>query len=160
MYNFNLWNIVPTGGLACLVAKATVDESNKWHSRWVMEGALVAFVSSNSTGSINEAVKTAHGVSAANSKANASTLPNVDSLSDVVIYSFFASQSNTERKNRTLIEAARTMLADSKLPTTFWAEAVRIGERQCGEDEPKLLDTIVGRVVPLLPVAPARASKK
>ncbi|GJR82549.1 putative ribonuclease H-like domain-containing protein [Tanacetum coccineum] len=29
-----------------------------------------------------------------------------------------------KRKNRTLIEAARTMLADSKLPTTFWAEAV------------------------------------
>ncbi|GJT03311.1 putative ribonuclease H-like domain-containing protein [Tanacetum coccineum] len=29
-----------------------------------------------------------------------------------------------ERKNRTLIEAARTMLADSLLPTTFWAEAV------------------------------------
>nr|GEY85313.1 uncharacterized mitochondrial protein AtMg00810-like [Tanacetum cinerariifolium] len=29
-----------------------------------------------------------------------------------------------ERKNRTLIEVARTMLADSLLPTTFWAEAV------------------------------------
>ncbi|GKF66158.1 ribonuclease H-like domain-containing protein [Tanacetum coccineum] len=29
-----------------------------------------------------------------------------------------------ERKNRTLIEAARTMLADSKLPTAFWAEVV------------------------------------
>ncbi|KAJ9545014.1 hypothetical protein OSB04_024721 [Centaurea solstitialis] len=29
-----------------------------------------------------------------------------------------------ERINRTLIEAARTMLADSKLPITFWAEAV------------------------------------
>ncbi|GJT16038.1 ribonuclease H-like domain-containing protein [Tanacetum coccineum] len=29
-----------------------------------------------------------------------------------------------ERKNRTLIKAARTMLADFKLPTTFWAEAV------------------------------------
>ncbi|GJW46230.1 retrovirus-related pol polyprotein from transposon TNT 1-94 [Tanacetum coccineum] len=29
-----------------------------------------------------------------------------------------------ERRNRTLIEVARTMLADSKLPTTFWAEAV------------------------------------
>ncbi|GJU65640.1 putative ribonuclease H-like domain-containing protein [Tanacetum coccineum] len=29
-----------------------------------------------------------------------------------------------ERRNRTLIEAARTMLADSKLPTIFWAEAV------------------------------------
>ncbi|GJU76897.1 retrovirus-related pol polyprotein from transposon TNT 1-94 [Tanacetum coccineum] len=29
----------------------------------------------------------------------------------------------TERRNKTLIEAARTMLADYKLPTTFWAEA-------------------------------------
>ncbi|GJR55409.1 putative ribonuclease H-like domain-containing protein [Tanacetum coccineum] len=29
-----------------------------------------------------------------------------------------------ERMNMTLIEAARTMLADSLLPTTFWAEAV------------------------------------
>ncbi|GJT61213.1 zf-CCHC domain-containing protein [Tanacetum coccineum] len=29
-----------------------------------------------------------------------------------------------EKRNRTLIEAARTMLADSKLPTIFWAEAV------------------------------------
>ncbi|GJY71618.1 putative ribonuclease H-like domain-containing protein [Tanacetum coccineum] len=29
-----------------------------------------------------------------------------------------------ERRNRTLIEPARIMLADSKLPTTFWAEAV------------------------------------
>nr|GEZ71070.1 copia protein [Tanacetum cinerariifolium] len=32
----------------------------------------------------------------------------------------------TERKNRTLIEAARTMLADSFLHNTFWAEAVSI----------------------------------
>nr|GFB07093.1 putative ribonuclease H-like domain-containing protein [Tanacetum cinerariifolium] len=30
----------------------------------------------------------------------------------------------TERRNRTLIEAAKTMLADAKLPVTFWAEAV------------------------------------
>ncbi|GKA79794.1 putative ribonuclease H-like domain-containing protein, partial [Tanacetum coccineum] len=29
-----------------------------------------------------------------------------------------------ERKNRTLIEATRTMLADSKLPTMFWTEVV------------------------------------
>lgn len=29
-----------------------------------------------------------------------------------------------ERKNRTLVEAARTMLADSGLPKTFWAEAL------------------------------------
>nr|GEW43387.1 ribonuclease H-like domain-containing protein [Tanacetum cinerariifolium] len=55
----------------------------------------VAFVSSNNTDSTNKAVNTAHGVSAAIFKTNASNLPNVDSLSDVVIYSFFASQSNS-----------------------------------------------------------------
>nr|GEY18042.1 hypothetical protein [Tanacetum cinerariifolium] len=32
-----------------------------------------------------------------------------------------------KRKNKTLIKAARTILADSFLPTTFWAEAVNIG---------------------------------
>ncbi|GJZ47805.1 uncharacterized mitochondrial protein-like protein [Tanacetum coccineum] len=37
-----------------------------------------------------------------------------------------------ERRNRTLIEAARTMLADSKLPTSFWAEAVNTA---CYADE-------------------------
>ncbi|KAI3665060.1 hypothetical protein L6452_43677 [Arctium lappa] len=31
-----------------------------------------------------------------------------------------------ERRNRTLIEAVRSLLADSKLPVTFWAEAVNI----------------------------------
>ncbi|KAI3672709.1 hypothetical protein L6452_38806 [Arctium lappa] len=31
---------------------------------------------------------------------------------------------DAERRNRTLIEAARSLLADSKLPITFWAEAV------------------------------------
>ncbi|GKD89023.1 retrovirus-related pol polyprotein from transposon TNT 1-94 [Tanacetum coccineum] len=30
----------------------------------------------------------------------------------------------SERRNRTLIEATRTMLADFNLPTTFWAEAI------------------------------------
>nr|GEU76862.1 reverse transcriptase domain-containing protein [Tanacetum cinerariifolium] len=59
----------------------------------------VAFMSSNNTDSTNKAVKTAHGVSAANSKDNASNLPNVDSLSDAVIYSFFASQSNNLKLN-------------------------------------------------------------
>ncbi|GJV98850.1 hypothetical protein Tco_1554102, partial [Tanacetum coccineum] len=57
----------------------------------------VAFVSSNITSSTNEAVKNAHGVSTANSKNNASTLQNVDSLSDTVSYSFFASQSNSSQ---------------------------------------------------------------
>ncbi|GKG10669.1 hypothetical protein Tco_0342069, partial [Tanacetum coccineum] len=33
MYSFSLENIVPLGGLACLIAKATTDESNSWHRR-------------------------------------------------------------------------------------------------------------------------------
>ncbi|GKA34775.1 putative ribonuclease H-like domain-containing protein [Tanacetum coccineum] len=33
MYSFNLENIVLSGGLACLIVKATTDESNKWHRR-------------------------------------------------------------------------------------------------------------------------------
>ncbi|GJV22383.1 hypothetical protein Tco_1371403 [Tanacetum coccineum] len=37
---------------------------------------------------------------------------------------------------------------------------VRVGERQRAEDEPRLLDTTVGRVVLLLPITPARAEIK
>nr|GEU64824.1 hypothetical protein [Tanacetum cinerariifolium] len=89
MYSFNLENIVPSGGLACLIANATVDESNKWHRRDIIE-----FYAS-------KGIKREY--------SNARTL-----------------QQNgfAERKNMTLIEAARTMLADSFLPNTFWAGAV------------------------------------
>nr|GEY04679.1 hypothetical protein [Tanacetum cinerariifolium] len=40
-------------------------------------------------------VNTAHGVSAASSKTNASNLPNVNGLIDAITYSLFASQSNS-----------------------------------------------------------------
>ncbi|GJT98434.1 putative ribonuclease H-like domain-containing protein [Tanacetum coccineum] len=33
MYSIDLKNIVPSGGLTCLFAKATLDESNLWHRR-------------------------------------------------------------------------------------------------------------------------------
>nr|GFB58560.1 hypothetical protein [Tanacetum cinerariifolium] len=33
MYNVNLRNIIPSGDLTCLFAKATFDESNLWHRR-------------------------------------------------------------------------------------------------------------------------------
>nr|GEU46273.1 ribonuclease H-like domain-containing protein [Tanacetum cinerariifolium] len=55
----------------------------------------IAFVSSNNTDSANESVSAIPSVSAASSKAPVSTLQNVDSLSDAVIYYFFASQSNS-----------------------------------------------------------------
>nr|GEU61311.1 ribonuclease H-like domain-containing protein [Tanacetum cinerariifolium] len=33
IYNVNLKNIVPSGDLTCLFAKATIDESNSWHRK-------------------------------------------------------------------------------------------------------------------------------
>nr|GEX55629.1 retrovirus-related Pol polyprotein from transposon TNT 1-94 [Tanacetum cinerariifolium] len=45
----------------------------------------------------NESVNAIPSVSATSSKATASTLPNVDSVSDAVIYFFFASQSNSHQ---------------------------------------------------------------
>nr|GEZ04018.1 ribonuclease H-like domain-containing protein [Tanacetum cinerariifolium] len=55
----------------------------------------VAFVSSQNTDSTNKSVSAVTSVSAASTKVPVSALPNVDNLSDVVIYSFFASQSNS-----------------------------------------------------------------
>ncbi|GJU83346.1 hypothetical protein Tco_1285711 [Tanacetum coccineum] len=57
----------------------------------------MTFVSSlnNNTSSTNEAVNTAHGVSAASTQVNAANFTNIDNLSDVVIYAFFASQRNS-----------------------------------------------------------------
>ncbi|GJW58764.1 putative ribonuclease H-like domain-containing protein [Tanacetum coccineum] len=88
MYSFNLENIVPTGGLACLIAKATVDESNKWHRRLEFKNRdIIEFCRS-------KGIKREY--------SNART-PQQNGVA--------------ERKNRTLIEAARTMLADSFLIT-------------------------------------------
>ncbi|GJR53340.1 putative ribonuclease H-like domain-containing protein [Tanacetum coccineum] len=70
MYSFDMKIPSLTKDNACLIAKATSDESKLWHRRTPQQNGVA------------------------------------------------------ERMNRTLIEAARTMLADSLLPTTFWAEAV------------------------------------
>ncbi|GJU76965.1 ribonuclease H-like domain-containing protein [Tanacetum coccineum] len=85
MYSFNLEKIVPSGGLSCLIAKATVEFKNR---------DFIEFCGS-------KGIKREY--------SNART-PQQNGVA--------------ERKNRTLIEAARTMLADSFLPNTFWAEAV------------------------------------
>nr|GFC47080.1 ribonuclease H-like domain-containing protein [Tanacetum cinerariifolium] len=55
----------------------------------------LAFVSSTSTNSTTDSVSAVASVSAACVKFPASPLPNVDSLSSAVIYSFFASQSTS-----------------------------------------------------------------
>ncbi|GJS95462.1 putative ribonuclease H-like domain-containing protein [Tanacetum coccineum] len=92
MYSVDLKNVVPQGGLTCLFAKATPNESNLWHRRL----GHVNFKTMNKLGIKRE--------------FSVARTPQQNGV--------------TERKNRTPIEAARTMLADSKLPTTFWAEAV------------------------------------
>nr|GEW00396.1 hypothetical protein [Tanacetum cinerariifolium] len=55
----------------------------------------LAFVSSSHTDSTTDSVSAAASVSAACAKLPVSSLPNVDSLSNAVIYSFFASQSTS-----------------------------------------------------------------
>nr|GEV20512.1 hypothetical protein [Tanacetum cinerariifolium] len=55
----------------------------------------IAFVSSSNTDNTNELVSAAASVSAVSAKIHVSALPNVDSLSNAVIYLFFASQSNS-----------------------------------------------------------------
>nr|GFC75029.1 hypothetical protein [Tanacetum cinerariifolium] len=55
----------------------------------------LAFVSSTPTDGTTNSVSAAVNVSTVSTKLTASTLPNVDSLSNAVIYSVFASQSSS-----------------------------------------------------------------
>ncbi|GJZ19430.1 ribonuclease H-like domain-containing protein, partial [Tanacetum coccineum] len=104
MYSVDLKNVVPQGGLTCLFAKATPDESNLWHRRL----GYVNFKTMNNLVRGNL-------VRGLPSKLFEINETCVDCQKGKQHRAFLA-----ERKNRTLIEAARTMLADSKLPTTFW----------------------------------------
>ncbi|GJY70435.1 putative ribonuclease H-like domain-containing protein [Tanacetum coccineum] len=109
----------------CLVAKATLDESMLWHRRL----GHINFKN------INKLVK--------DNLVRGLPIKHFENYQTCVAclkgkqYRAFSKvlkeysiartpQQNgvAERRNRTLIKAARTMLADSKLPTTFWAEAI------------------------------------
>ncbi|GKC72745.1 putative ribonuclease H-like domain-containing protein [Tanacetum coccineum] len=107
MYSVDLKNVVPQGGLTCLFAKATPDESNLWHRRL----RHVNFKT------MNKLVKgdLVRGLPSKLFEINQTC---------VAYQKEKQHRASSKRKNRTLIEAARTMLADLKLPTTFWAEAV------------------------------------
>nr|GFA39773.1 ribonuclease H-like domain-containing protein [Tanacetum cinerariifolium] len=118
MYSFNLENIVPFGGLACLIAKATVDESTKWHRRfsWVFflrtkdetSGILKDFIRQIEN-QLNLKVKTIRCDNGIEFK-NREIIEFYWSKGIKMEYSNArTSQQNrvTERKNRTLIEAAR-----------------------------------------------------
>ncbi|GJR00214.1 putative ribonuclease H-like domain-containing protein [Tanacetum coccineum] len=197
MYNFNLENLVPSEGLTCLIAKATTDESNKWHRRLghvnfknlnkLMKGNLVrglpskifqndhtcvacqkgkqhkAACKAKVVSSISQPLQLLHmdlfgptSVRSINHTTyflvitddfsrfnwvfflrtrcdNGIKFKNREMIEFCGLKGIKREYSNArtpqqngvaERKNRTLIEAARTMLADSFLPNTFWAEAV------------------------------------
>ncbi|GJT66385.1 hypothetical protein Tco_1017865 [Tanacetum coccineum] len=59
----------------------------------------IAFVSSNSTSSTNGAVTTALGATTTSTQATAVNSTTIDNLSDVVIFSFFATQPNSPQLN-------------------------------------------------------------
>nr|GEU85119.1 hypothetical protein [Tanacetum cinerariifolium] len=156
-YNVDLKNIVPSGDLTYLFAKATLDESNIWHRRlgninfktmnklvkvvtddysrftWVFFLAtkdetspiLKTFItgienqlslkvkiirSDNETDFKNQDMNQFCGMKGIKREFSVPRTPQQNGIA--------------ERKNRTLIEAVRTMIADSLLPIPFWAKAV------------------------------------
>ncbi|GJS69208.1 putative ribonuclease H-like domain-containing protein [Tanacetum coccineum] len=223
MYSFDLKNVFPLGGLTCLIAKATIDDSNLWHRRLghinfktmnkLVRGNLVSSLPSKLfendhtcvacqkgkqhkascktklVSSISQPLQILHmnlfgptSVRSINHKTYCLVITDDYSMfswvfflatkdeTSVILKTFITGIENqinhkvkiirydnrtefknndmnqfcgmkrikwefsvartpqqnrvAERKNRTLIEAARTMLVDSLLPTTFWAEAV------------------------------------
>nr|GEW58421.1 ribonuclease H-like domain-containing protein [Tanacetum cinerariifolium] len=117
MYSVDLKNIVPKGGLTFLFAKSTSDESKLWYRRLgylnfktmnkSVKGNLVRGLPSKLFENDETCVACQKGIMR---QYNVAKTPQQNGIA--------------KRRNRTLIEAARTMLADTKLPTTFWAEAV------------------------------------
>nr|GEY12900.1 hypothetical protein [Tanacetum cinerariifolium] len=67
----------------------------KHSSSQSLDSQNLAFVSTTQADSTNDSVSDAVSVSAVGAKLSASTLPNVNLLSNAVIYSFFASQSSS-----------------------------------------------------------------
>ncbi|GJS19208.1 putative ribonuclease H-like domain-containing protein [Tanacetum coccineum] len=105
MYSFDMKNIVPKESLTCLVANPTLDESMLWDRRL----GHINFKN------INKLVKDnlVRGLPTKRFE-NEQTCVACHKGSNTELLNGVA-----ERRNRTLIEAARTMLADFKLPTTF-----------------------------------------
>ncbi|GJZ30438.1 putative ribonuclease H-like domain-containing protein [Tanacetum coccineum] len=162
IYSVDLKSVVPTKGLTCLFAKATIDESNLWHRRlshinfknmnklvrgnlvrvvtddfsrfsWVFflatkdetSGILKTFITEieNQLDYKVKVIISDNGTEFKNSVMN--HFCEMKGIKREFSVARTPQQNGVaERRNRTLIEAARTMLVDSKLPTTFWAEAV------------------------------------
>ncbi|GKC45801.1 ribonuclease H-like domain-containing protein [Tanacetum coccineum] len=177
MYSFDLKNVVPSGDLTCLFAKATIDESKLWHRRLghvnfkimnklvkenLVRGLPLKIFDNDHTcvacqkGKQHKASCKAKLMSFISQplqmlQMDLFGLTFVRSINHktycLEVTDDFSREMNefcglkgikrefsvartpqqngvVERKNKTLIKAARTMLADSLLPTIFWAEVV------------------------------------
>ncbi|GJR97977.1 putative ribonuclease H-like domain-containing protein [Tanacetum coccineum] len=200
IYSVDLKSVVPTKGLTCLFAKATIDESNLWHRRLghinfknmnkLVRGNLVRGLPSKIFENDHSCVacqkgkqhKASYKAKLVNSISKPLHMLHMDLFRSTNVKSlikksyclvviddfsrfswvfFLATKDETsgilktfvteienqldhkvkvircdngtefknsngvaERRNRTLIEATRTILFDSMLPNTFWAEAV------------------------------------
>nr|GEU47476.1 hypothetical protein [Tanacetum cinerariifolium] len=117
-----------------ITGKASINESNLWHMRLghvnfktmnkLVKGNLVRGLPSKIFNNDHSCVACQKG------KHHKATL--IDDFSRFSWVCFLASKDelnstakwSCKKKNRTLIKAVRTMLADSLLPITFWAEEV------------------------------------
>nr|GEU35065.1 retrovirus-related Pol polyprotein from transposon TNT 1-94 [Tanacetum cinerariifolium] len=125
MYNVDLKSIVPSGDLTCLFAKTTLDESNLWHRRLshINFKTMNKLVKENHLSLKVKIIITDNGTEFKNNDLN--QFCEMKGIKKEFSVPRTPQQNGIdERKNRTLIEAARTMLADSLLPIPFWAEAV------------------------------------
>nr|GEX16303.1 ribonuclease H-like domain-containing protein [Tanacetum cinerariifolium] len=121
-YNVSLKNIVLSGDLTCLFTKATLDESNIWHRRLghinfktmnkLVKGNLVRGLPSKVFKNNHTCIACKKG-----KQHRASWIKREFSVAKTPQHNRVV-----ERKNMTLIEAARTMLADLLLPIPFWAK--------------------------------------
>nr|GEW41579.1 putative ribonuclease H-like domain-containing protein [Tanacetum cinerariifolium] len=135
MYNVNLKDIVPSRNLTCLFAKVTIDESNLCRFTCVFFLAtkdktspiLKTFVigHKNQLSLKVKVIRSDNGnefkifdlnqfcrIKGIKREFNVPRIPQQNGIA--------------EKKNRTFIKTARTMLADSLLPISFLAEAVNI----------------------------------
>ncbi|GKF50870.1 putative ribonuclease H-like domain-containing protein, partial [Tanacetum coccineum] len=111
MYSFDMNTPTPAKGFACLIAKATSDESKLWHRRF----SWVFFLATKDENQLSHRVKIIR-------SDNGTEFNNRDMLEFCRNKGIKQEYSNarTPQQNGVVERmTARTMLADSLLPTTF-----------------------------------------
>nr|GFC34887.1 hypothetical protein [Tanacetum cinerariifolium] len=115
-----------------------IYESKVKHSSSIgTDSHNLAFVSSTPPDSTTDSVSAAVNVSAFGAKLTASTLRNVDSLSNAVIYSFFASQSSSPQLDNKDLKQIDSYQAEEE-PTNFALMAFTSSSSNLSSDNEEL----------------------